>query len=78
MVPEIGRRMVVRCDSPTCDHAVLMDPRPIFGAARYWPAAGQPYRFRCQFGHRVAQVSHTDNGDQAEGPISSAALKLWF
>lgn len=78
IVPEIGRRLVVRCDSPVCDHAVLMDPGTIFGSRRYWPAIGQSYRFRCQCGHRVAQVSYTDNADQLEGPISSAALRLWF
>jgi hypothetical protein len=55
-----------------------MDPRPVFGAPRYWPAVGPSYRFRCQCGHRVAYVSYTDNADQAEGPISPAALKLWF
>jgi len=76
--PEVGRRLVVRCDSPLCDNAALMDPRPVFGAPRYWPARGPSYRFRCQCGHRVASVSYTDNADQAEGPISPAALKLWF
>jgi hypothetical protein len=55
-----------------------MDPRPVFGALRYWPAVGPSYRFRCWCGHRVACVSYTDNADQAEGPISLAALKLWF
>ena len=78
IVPEVGRRLVVRCDSPLCDHAVLMDPRPVFGAPRYWPVVGPSYRFRCQCGHRVVRVSYTDNADQAEGPISPAALKLWF
>ncbi|MBB5746567.1 hypothetical protein GGR13_002171 [Brevundimonas variabilis] len=78
IVPAVGVRLIVCCDSPVCNHAVLMDPRPVFGASRYWPAVGQSYRFRCQCGHRVAQVSYTDNADQAEGPISAAALKLWF
>lgn len=22
-----GQRMVIRCEAPTCDHAVVMDPR---------------------------------------------------
>lgn len=78
IVPEIGWRMVVSCDSWHCDHAVLMDPRPVFGAPCYWPAVGSSYRFRCQCGHRVARVSYSDNADQAEGPICAAALKLWF
>lgn len=77
IVSEVGRRLVVQCDRPGCDHAALLDPRPTFGVARYWPAVGPSYRFRCRCGHRVAQVSYTDNPDQAEGPISSA-LKLWF
>lgn len=64
--------------TPGCERAALMDPRPIFGAPRNWPSVGQSYRFRCQCGHRVARVSYTDNADQVEGPISPAALKLWF
>lgn len=78
IVPQVGRRLVVRCDSPACGRAVLMDSRPVFGARRYWPAIGPSYRFRCRCGHRVARVSYTDNGDQAEGPISTDALRLWF
>lgn len=78
IVPEIGRGMVVSCDSRHCDHAVLMDPRPVFGAPRYWPSVGPSYRFRSQCGHRIARVSYTDNADQAEGSISAAALKLCF
>jgi hypothetical protein len=78
IVPVVGRRLVVRCDLPGCGRAALMDPRPLFGAARHWPAVGRSYRFRCQCGHRVARVSYTNNADQAEGPISQAALKLWF
>ncbi len=78
IVPAVGRRLAVRCDLPGCGRAALMDPRPLFGAARHWPVAGRSYRFRCQCGHRVAQVSYTSNADQAEGPISQAALKLWF
>ena len=61
-----------------CGRAALLDPRSLFGAATHWPVAGRSYRFRCQCGHRVAQVSYTSNADQAEGPISQAALKLWF
>ena len=78
IVPAVGRRLAVRCDLPGCGRAALMDPRPLFGAAKPWPVAGRSYRFRCQCGHRVAQVSYTSNADQAEGPISQAALKLWF
>ena len=78
IVSDVGRRLVVRCDGPGCDHAVLTDPRPLFGAARHWPAVGRSYRFRCRCGHRVVRLSYTNNTDQTEGPISPAALKLWF
>jgi len=78
IVPAVGRRLVVRCDLPGCGRAALIDPRPLFGAARHWPAVGRSYRFRCQCGHRVARVSYSNNADAAEGPISQAALKLWF
>ena len=78
IVPEVGRRLVVRCDAAKCDHAALLDPKPLFGSPRHWPPTGSSYRFRCQCGHRVSRVSYTHNADQAEGPISSAALKLWF
>jgi hypothetical protein len=78
IVPTAGRRLVVRCDAPVCGRAALLDPRPLFGSARHWPAMGRSYRFRCQCGHRVAQVSYSNNADAAEGPISPAALKLWF
>lgn len=78
IVLKVGRRLVVRCDRPDCSHAVLMDPRPVFGAPRSWPAVGPSYRFRYRCGHRVARVSYTDNADRAEGLMSAAALKLWF
>ena len=78
IVPAVGRRLVVRCDLPACGRAALMDPRPLFGPARHWPAGGRSYRFRCQCGHRVARVSYSNNAAAAEGPISPAALKLWF
>jgi hypothetical protein len=78
ITPELGRRLIVRCDRPGCDHAALMDPLPLFGAPRHWPTAGQSYRFRCRCGHRVARLSYTANGDQVEGPVSAAALRLWF
>ncbi len=78
VVPEHGRRMVVQCDRPECGRAVLMDPRPLFGSTRSWPVAGRSSRFRCQCGSRIANVSYTRNSAQNEGPISPAALALWF
>jgi hypothetical protein len=78
IAPEHGRRMIVQCDRPECGHAVLMDPRPLFGSNRSWPVAGGSNRFRCQCGSRVANVSYTRNSAQNEGPIPPAALALWF
>lgn len=78
VVPEHGRRMVVQCDRPECGRAVLMDPRPLFGATRKWPVEGRSNRFRCTCGSRVARISYTRNSAQAEGPIPPAALALWF
>ena len=78
IAPEFGERMVVRCDSPVCDHAVLMDPRPLFGRRRNWPCEGRSKRFRCRCGHRVTVVSFTRNSSQANGPVPPAALALWF
>lgn len=76
--PEHGSRMNVQCDRPECGRAVLLDPRPIFGSARFWPVAGRSSRFRCQCGSRVANVSYTRNSSQVEGLIPPAALALWF
>ncbi|WP_421729121.1 hypothetical protein [Brevundimonas sp.] len=39
--PEYGQRLIVQCDRPGCERAVLMDPRPLFGARRNWPAEGR-------------------------------------
>lgn len=78
VVPEVGRRMIVACEGPGCEHAVLMDPRDTFGAARHWPVAGRSWRFRCRCGHRVAMVSYTRNTSQSVGPLSKAAIQLWF
>ena len=78
VAPEHGRRMVVQCDRPECGRAVLMDPRPLFGANRKWPVEGRSNRFRCTCGSRVARVSYTRNAAQAEGPIPPSALALWF
>ena len=76
--PEHGRRIIVACDRPGCDRAALLDPRPLFGAARNWPAEGRSSRFRCQCGSREARVSYTRNSSAREGPISADVLKLWF
>lgn len=78
VLPEHGERLIVRCDSPSCDHAILMDPRPVFGARRNWPAEGRSCRFRCRCGHREASVSYTRNSSQRDGPVPPAAIALWF
>lgn len=78
LVPEFGQRLIVRCDRPSCDHAALMDPRPLFGSRRYWPAEGCSYRFRCTCGHRVSTVSYTRHSTGSSGPISKAGIALWY
>jgi len=76
IAPLVGRRMVVRCERIGCGHAALIDPRPLFGPTG-WPREGQSNRFRCVCGCRDSRVAYTRNTDQAEGPISAAALALW-
>ena len=78
IAPEHGERLIVRCDFPGCDRAVLMDPRPVFGSRRNWPSVGRSERFRCECGSRVAMVSYTRNSSQDNGPVPLAALALWF
>lgn len=78
IAPTHGRRIIVQCDRPGCGHAVLMDPRPLFGSGRNWPVEGRSSRFRCQCGHREARVTYTRNAEQANGPVSAAAIQLWF
>jgi hypothetical protein len=78
VVPQHGERLIVRCDRPGCDHAVLMDPRLTFGGRRNWPQAGRSGRFRCRCGHREAVIVYTRNSSQSDGPVPPAALALWF
>lgn len=77
VAPQYGRRLLIQCDRPGCGHAVIMDPRPLFGAGHQWPLEGRSERFRCQCGHREAMVSYTRNASQANGPISADAIRLW-
>jgi hypothetical protein len=72
-----GLRLVVQCDSPGCSHAVVMDPRPIFGSRRDWPPQGRSARFRCQCGSRVSAVSYTRNDCLPSGPLSRQVISLW-
>lgn len=78
VAPARGRRLIVRCDRPGCDHAVLLDPHEVFGATTSWPPEGRSGRFRCRCGSREAMLSYTRNTSQGDGPISPAALALWF
>lgn len=78
IVPEHGRRIIVACDRPGCDRAVLMDPRPLFGGSRNWPVAGRSTRFRCQCGHRETRVTWTSNSTQSNGLVTAASIQLWF
>ncbi len=77
-VPARGHRLIVRCDRPGCDHATLLDPHPLFGARHNWPAEGRTARFRCCCGSREAVVSYTRNASSSDGPISLAAIALWY
>lgn len=76
--PRIGARLIVTCLAKDCERASLMDPRPLFGARRYWPVAGRSTRFRCQCGSRETRVSYTVNAAQRDGPVSLEAMRLWF
>lgn len=76
--PAVGARLVVVCVARGCSRAALMDPRPLFGARRLWPAAGRSERFRCACGSRETRVSYTVNAAQADGPVSIDAIRLWL
>lgn len=73
-----GARLVVACVARDCERAALMDPRPLFGARRYWPVAGRSERFRCACGSQETKVSYTANTAQENGPISKAVIQLWL
>lgn len=70
-------RLIVRCLSPNCSHAALLDPRPLFGSRGSWPAAGRSQRFRCVCGGRESEVSYTANTALSNGPISQDVIRLW-
>lgn len=73
-----GARLVVSCDARGCERAALMDPRPLFGARRFWPVSGRSERFRCSCGSRVTTLSYTANTAQQNGPISKDVIRLWL
>ncbi|WP_309629109.1 hypothetical protein [Brevundimonas sp.] len=75
---EPGARLVVACVARGCERAALMDPRPLFGARRFWPLAGRSERFRCACGSRETRISYTANTAQKNGPVSPAAMRLWL
>lgn len=77
IAPAHGRRLIVQCGKAECDHAALIDPRPLFGSGRYWPAAGPCSRFRCRCGSRETQVSYTLNASLPNGPLPEAVIRLW-
>lgn len=78
VVPEFGQRLIVQCDRSGCELAALMEPRPLFGGRRNWPAEGLSHRFRCQCGHRVAKVTYTRHPTGQSGVISPATIALWY
>ncbi|WGM31034.1 hypothetical protein [Brevundimonas sp. NIBR11] len=75
---EPGARLVVACAAADCERAALMDPRPLFGARRFWPVSGRSERFRCACGSRETRISYTANTAQKDGPISMDAIRLWL
>ena len=76
--PRVGARLIVACVARGCERAALMDPRPLFGARRFWPVAGRSGRFRCACGSRETRISYTVNTAQQDGPISAEAIRLWL
>ena len=76
--PEFGQRLIVQCDRPGCDHAALMDPRPLFGGRRHWPPEGRSSRFRCQCGHREARVTYTRHSTAPNGSLPASVISLWY
>lgn len=75
---EGGPALIIRCAMPGCRHAALLDPRPLFGSRRNWPAPGASSRFRCVCGGRQATVTHTPRTVDRYGSIDEASLRLWF
>jgi hypothetical protein len=76
--PRVGARLIVACLARDCARAVLMDPRPLFGARRNWPIAGRSERFRCACGSRETRLSYTVNAAQPDGPVPMDAIRLWL
>ena len=74
---EPGARLVVVCVVSGCERGALMDPRPLFGARRFWPVTGRSERFRCRCGSRETTLSYTVNTAQRDGPMSKDAIRLW-
>ena len=76
--PRTGARLIVACLARDCARAVLMDPRPLFGARHHWPIAGRSERFRCACGSRETRLSYTVNTAQPDGPVPMDAIRLWL
>lgn len=70
-------RLVVACDAAGCDHAILMDPQPVFGARRFWPVVGRSERFRCRCGSRETILSYSLDIARHDDPMSKDAIRLW-
>lgn len=75
--PMLGACLIVACEAGGCDHTVLMDPRPLFGARRFWPVTGRSERFRCRCGSRETALSYAVNTAQRDAPMSKDAIRLW-
>lgn len=73
----LGARLIVACEAAGCDHAVLIDPGPLFGARRFWPVTGRSERFRCCCGSRETALSYTINTAKRDAPMSKDVIHLW-
>jgi hypothetical protein len=73
-----GPALIVRCMSPSCSHAAIVDPRRVFTSRKDWPAEGASTRFRCVCGSRQADVALTRRSDWQEGPANREVLALWY
>jgi hypothetical protein len=72
-----GAQLIVACEGASCSHEVLVDPRPLFGARRFWPVSGRSERFRCRCGSRETRLTYTAGVVANDGLLNEDAIRLW-
>jgi hypothetical protein len=72
-----GAQLVVACTGADCSHEILVDPRPLFGARRFWPVSGRSERFRCRCGSRETRLTYTAGVAANDDPLNEDAIRLW-